>query len=91
MKQHDLILNGQSFHIREWGDASKPTLLMLHGFPEYGGAWADLAERLEDSYHCVAPDQRGYGQSYAPPEPEAYRVSAMMPDIVALILSLIHI
>lgn len=85
MKTRDTILNGQSFHIREWGDPANPTLLMLHGFPEYGGAWADLAERLAQDYHCVAPDQRGYGRSYAPPEPEAYRVSQMLGDITALI------
>ncbi|WP_407492190.1 alpha/beta fold hydrolase [Pseudooceanicola sp. MF1-13] len=85
MKTRDTILNGETFHIREWGDPSNPTLLMLHGFPEYGGAWADLAERLADSYHCVAPDQRGYGGSYAPAEVEAYRISQMMHDLTALI------
>jgi len=85
MKTRDTILNGQSFHIREWGDPANPTLLMLHGFPEYGGAWADLAERLADQYHCVAPDQRGYGGSYAPAEVEAYRISQMMGDLTALI------
>lgn len=88
MKEHDLRLNGQMFHIREWGEPTHPTLLMLHGFPEYGGAWADLAERLADQFHCVAPDQRGYGGSYAPAEPEAYRISAMMGDMVDLIAHL---
>lgn len=85
MKTRDTILNGEMFHIREWGDATNPTLLMLHGFPEFGGAWGDLAERLKGDYFCVAPDQRGYGGSYAPAEVAAYRVSQMLGDIVALI------
>lgn len=78
-------LNGQEFHLREWGDTGSPVLLMLHGFPEYGGAWSDLAERMADRYHCIAPDQRGYGQSYAPAEVEAYKTSQLVFDMVALI------
>lgn len=88
MNMRDITLNGHVFRIREWGDPAKPTLLMLHGFPEYGGAWADLAELMAGDFHCVAPDQRGYGGSWSPPEPEAYRVSQMMPDMVALIAEL---
>lgn len=85
MEQRKIQLNGQEFHVREWGDRDAPPLLMLHGFPEYGGAWAGLAERLADRFRCIAPDQRGYGQSYAPAEVEAYRVSALVGDMVALI------
>ena len=65
-------LNGQSFHYLEWGRADAPVLLFLHGFPEYSGAWSEVATRLADSYHCIAPDQRGFGQSWAPPEVSAY-------------------
>jgi len=32
-----------SFFVRRWGDPSLPKLLMLHGFPEYGGAWSGSA------------------------------------------------
>ncbi|WP_338153241.1 hypothetical protein [Pseudophaeobacter leonis] len=38
-------LNGQPFYVRRWGDPALPHLLLLHGFPEYGGAWSELAER----------------------------------------------
>ncbi|WP_375175690.1 alpha/beta fold hydrolase [Pseudooceanicola sp.] len=58
---------------------------MLHGFPEYGGAWGDLATLLADQYHCIAPDQRGYGQSYAPPEVEAYKMTQLVGDMAALV------
>ncbi len=84
MKTHDLTLNGHAFHLREWGNAGAPKLLMLHGFPEYGGAWAGLGERLADRFNCFAPDQRGFGQSYAPAEIEAYAMSRMVPDLAAL-------
>ncbi len=78
-------LNGKSFTIRHWGDPSLPKILMLHGFPEFSGAWDDLAPMLADRYHCIAPDQRGYGGSYAPDEVEAYAVPALAADMAALI------
>ena len=78
-------LNGQPFYVRCWGDPSLPPLLMLHGFPEYGGAWQELAEQLCHRFHCIAPDQRGYGQSWAPQEIEDYATSKLVADMAALI------
>ena len=78
-------LNGHGFTVRRWGDAGLPPLLMLHGFPEYGGAWAEVAARLSHRFHCIAPDQRGYGASYAPPGIEAYTLSHLVQDVAALI------
>lgn len=78
-------LNGQSFHYLEWGRVGAPVLLFLHGFPEYSGAWEEVATRLADSYHCIAPDQRGFGQSWAPPEVSAYEMRELVADMAALI------
>jgi len=78
-------LNDHPFFIRSWGDPSLPPLLLLHGFPEYGGAWADLAPLLADRFHCIAPDQRGYGQSWTPEGVSNYALSQLMGDMVALI------
>jgi len=85
MQSETLTLNGHPFHIRRWGDPDKPPLLLLHGFPEYGGAWADLAPHLTDRFHCIAPDQRGYGQSWAPDDVALYRGSQLVGDMAALI------
>lgn len=88
MRERKIQLNGNDFHLREWGDEEAPVLLMLHGFPEYGRAWEDLAQRLCPGFRCIAPDQRGYGQSYAPAEVEAYKMTHLVSDMVALIDSL---
>ena len=85
MQTETLALNGNPFHIRRWGDPGLPPLLLLHGFPEYGGAWAPLADLLSDSFHCIAPDQRGYGLSWAPDGVENYAMSALISDMAALI------
>jgi pimeloyl-ACP methyl ester carboxylesterase len=81
-------LNGQDFFARTWGDPSLPPLLMLHGFPEYSGAWEELALELQDHFYCVAPDQRGYGQSYCPEGVENYRTGVLASDMAALITEL---
>ena len=78
-------LKGQRFFVRRWGDASLPPLLMLHGFPEYGGAWQELAQRLSQNFHCIAPDQRGFGQSWAPKGVKNYAAAELVGDMVALI------
>ena len=85
MRVSTRVLGGHSFTIREWGVEGLPKLLMLHGFPEYGGAWDALAMRLSDRFHCIAPDQRGYGESYTPHEVEDYALSALVGDMAALI------
>jgi pimeloyl-ACP methyl ester carboxylesterase len=58
---------------------------MLHGFPEFGGAFDDLAPLLATNFHVIAPDQRGYGQSWAPAGVDHYRLSALVADMAELI------
>ena len=82
------MLNDQKFFARTWGDPSLPPLLLLHGFPEYSGAWAELAQELQETFYCVAPDQRGYGQSYCPSGIENYRTGILASDMAALIQEL---
>lgn len=85
MRASQRNLNGHGFTVREWGVEGLPRLLMLHGFPEYGGAWNDVALALADRYHCIAPDQRGYGTSYAPEQVGAYDLQLLVGDMAALI------
>lgn len=85
MQTETIRLNGHPFQLRRWGDPGLPVLLMLHGFPEYGGAWSDLAPLLSHHFHCIAPDQRGYGQSWTPDGVENYVLSELVSDMAALI------
>lgn len=85
MQSHHISLNDRPFNYLEWGPPDAPILLMLHGFPEYSGAWAELAERLSDRFRCIAPDQRGYGQSWAPADVADYATGKLVGDMAALI------
>ncbi len=56
-------VDGLQLFYREAGDRSKPTLLLLHGFPTSSHMFRDLIPRLADRYHLVAPDLPGFGLS----------------------------
>jgi pimeloyl-ACP methyl ester carboxylesterase len=76
--------NGVELHVTEAG--SGPLVLLLHGFPELGLSWRHQLEALAAAgYHAVAPDQRGYGASSAPPEVGAYGIRQLVGDVVGLI------
>ncbi len=55
-------VNGLAMHVLEAGDASRPCVLLLHGFPELSYSWRKVMPSLAAAgYYVVAPDQRGYG------------------------------
>jgi pimeloyl-ACP methyl ester carboxylesterase len=56
-------VDGTEVFYREAGDPSRPTLLLLHGFPSSSAQYQRLMDRLEDGFHVIAPDYPGFGQS----------------------------
>ncbi len=85
MRNETIAANGLEFNCLLAGDSASPLLLMLHGFPEYSGAWAGLMERLRDAFFCVAPDQRGYNLSSKPPAVEDYAAGKLAADAAAML------
>lgn len=83
--QHQTIrANGIELHTRAMGEPQAPLILFLHGFPEYSGAWDAVLPAFAQSFHAVAPDQRGYFRSSKPEGLEAYRIKQLVRDILAL-------
>ncbi|MGH8783164.1 alpha/beta fold hydrolase [Paraburkholderia sp.] len=64
---HYATVDGIKIFYREAGDKSKPTLLLLHGFPSSSHEFRDLIPLISDNFHVVAPDYPGMGYSDAPP------------------------
>lgn len=85
MNRETVEANGLTFSCLTAGPPDAPMLLMLHGFPEYSGAWTEMIERLSDRYFCVAPDQRGYNLSSKPAEVAAYSTGKLVSDALAII------
>jgi len=67
---------------REAGDPSKPTLVLLHGFPSSSHQFQDLIPRLEGQFHIVAPDYPGMGFSQVP---DASDVHPTFDDVASVI------
>src|SRR3972149_6409560 len=76
--------NGISIHIAEAG--SGPLVLMVHGFPELWYSYRHQLPALAEAGSPPVPaDARGYGQSDAPYEIEAYSMRQMTADAVGIL------
>lgn len=42
---------------------SGPTVVFLHGWPEFAGAWKHNLPVVAGRYDCIAPDLRGFGRT----------------------------
>lgn len=76
LKHNDMIrckfqqVGSVNVFYREAGDPQKPTILLLHGFPSSSVQFRELIPELMDSYHLIAPDMPGFGQTSAPAKPD---------------------
>lgn len=68
----------------EWGEGEP--VLLLHGLADNALVWASLGAYLANSYHSVAPDIRGHGESSKPDS--GYRSADIIADLEALMDSL---
>lgn len=59
-------VNGINLFYREAGDKSKPTILLLHGYPTSSHMFRNLIPELAKQYHVLAPDYPGFGRSDQP-------------------------
>jgi epoxide hydrolase 4 len=78
--------NGVSLHVAQAGPETGPLVLLLHGFPEYWGAWQKTIPALvQAGFRVWVPDQRGYNLSDKPQGAGAYTLDHLAGDIVGLI------
>lgn len=77
--------NGIRMRIAEAGDEG-PLVLLAHGWPESWYSWRhQLTALSEAGYRVVAPDMRGYGETDAPPDVEAYNIEQLALDMVGVL------
>jgi pimeloyl-ACP methyl ester carboxylesterase len=80
-----VMLNGLRFHYRDWGDASAPPLVVLHGFTGHARSWDTFAAAMSPKYRVIALDQRGHGESAWADD---YSTAAMVGDLTAFVAAL---
>jgi len=65
--------------------AGRPVVL-LHGFPDTGRLWRHQAPVLaEAGFQVIVPDLRGYGRSDKPGAVDAYSMSVLARDVMAIL------
>ena len=76
--------NGINFHYLDWGNDDKPPMILLHGRTNSAHTWDFTSLAFHDSFHVIAVDQRGHGESGWSPDGD-YGLDALVPDIEGFI------
>ncbi|MFD8735863.1 SDR family oxidoreductase [Streptomyces sp. NPDC059618] len=72
--------------VAELGDAGRPTVVLVHGYPDSKEVWSEVAARLAGRFHVVLYDVRGHGGSTAPlPLRGGFTLEKLTDDFLAVI------
>jgi len=75
-------VNGVTIYYRDIGPAGAPAIVLLHGFPETGDAFAPVVAGMGQRYRLIVPDLRGSGRSQRPPS--GYEKKTVAQDVKEL-------
>ncbi|MFE9722047.1 SDR family oxidoreductase [Streptomyces sp. NPDC005794] len=77
---------GVELCVAETGDPSRPTIVLVHGYPDSKEVWSQVAERLAERWHVVFYDVRGHGRSTAPrPLRGGFTLEKLTDDFLAVV------
>jgi pimeloyl-ACP methyl ester carboxylesterase len=83
--EHRVRGAGLELAVTERGERSRPTVLLVHGFPDTSAVWTPLAERMAKDFHVVTYDVRGAGRSDIPPRRRDYALRLLADDLAAVL------
>ncbi|MBZ4015860.1 SDR family oxidoreductase [Streptomyces purpurogeneiscleroticus] len=76
---------GVELCVAELGDPSRPTVLLVHGYPDSKEVWSRVAPLLAERFHVALYDVRGCGRSTAPqPLRGGYTLEKLTDDFLAV-------
>ena len=82
-----IAINGLQLHYVEWGSPVNPSLVLLHGFQSNAHTWDTFSQAMADTYHVLALDQRGHGDTSWAPDGN-YAPESSVSDIDGFITAL---
>ncbi|MFQ5948885.1 MAG: alpha/beta fold hydrolase [Acidimicrobiia bacterium] len=85
LSHHEVEVQGVRLHVVTAGPEQAPPLLLLHGWPESWRTWTELIPLLGRHFFLIVPDQRGFGDSDRPEGTDAYRLSALVADLIGIL------
>lgn len=77
--------DGVELAVQCWRNPQKPTLVLVHGYPDSSEIWLPLIAMLQANYEIVTYDVRGAGHSAQPATLAAYSLRHLMNDLHAVI------
>ncbi|MGK0222356.1 MAG: pimeloyl-ACP methyl ester carboxylesterase [Limisphaerales bacterium] len=75
--------NGVKIHYVAAGEG--PTVVMIHGFPDFWYTWRHQMNGLKNDFRVIAIDQRSYNKSDKPEGVENYAMRNLVADVAAVI------
>lgn len=81
---HTFFSQRLRLHYVDWGNPTRPPLLMLHGGRDHCRNWDWAAAALRDDWHVIAPDLRGHGDSQWSTD-GSYALAGYIYDLAQLI------
>jgi pimeloyl-ACP methyl ester carboxylesterase len=82
------MVRGLRYHVREWGEADAPPIILVHGWMDVSASFQFVADYLAANYRVLAPDWRGYGLSDWPAT-DSYLFADYLADLDILLDSLV--
>ncbi|MFD0353447.1 SDR family oxidoreductase [Streptomyces sp. NPDC127110] len=84
-RERRVSTGGIELCVVELGEKGRPTVLLVHGYPDSKEVWSEVAERLADRFHVVLYDVRGHGRSSAPvPLRGGFTLEKLTDDFLAV-------
>jgi pimeloyl-ACP methyl ester carboxylesterase len=66
------------------GDPARPTVLLVHGYPDTHRVWDTVCRELAADFHVVRYDVRGAGRSGCPADLAGYLLDRLADDLFAV-------
>ncbi|QES58989.1 short chain dehydrogenase [Streptomyces venezuelae] len=84
-RERRVSTGGVELCVVELGEPGRPTVLLVHGYPDSKEVWSEVAERLAARFHVVLYDVRGHGRSTAPqPLRGGFTLEKLTDDFLAV-------
>lgn len=84
-RERRVATGGIELCVVELGEASRPTIVLVHGYPDSKEVWTQVAVRLAEEWHVVLYDVRGHGESTAPkPLRGGFTLEKLTDDFLAV-------
>ncbi|ROQ67537.1 NADP-dependent 3-hydroxy acid dehydrogenase YdfG [Streptomyces sp. 840.1] len=85
-RERRVATGGIELCVVELGEATRPTIVLVHGYPDSKEVWTQVARQLAERWHVVLYDVRGHGSSTAPvPLRGGFTLEKLTDDFLAVV------